>query len=76
VLCERFRLVDGIMGGHTSFLGVVPALHLAVVVLQNSINHDDMIGETLLDRLAGAARARERAGRANTAAVTPLRSRP
>jgi CubicO group peptidase (beta-lactamase class C family) len=52
---QPYTYIAGIIGGHTSFVGFDSKRKIAVVVLQNSINHDDMIAEMLLDRLIGAA---------------------
>lgn len=51
---RHYTYIAGIIGGHTSFVGFDKERQVAVVVLQNSINHDDMIAEALLDRLVGA----------------------
>lgn len=51
---EPFTSCEGIVGGHTSFVGFDREHRIGVVVLQNSINHDDMVGVELLDRLVGA----------------------
>ncbi len=55
---EPYTYIAGIIGGYTSFVGFDESRHLAVVVLQNSINHDDLVGVELLDRLVGAYRLR------------------
>lgn len=57
-----YTYIAGIIGGHTSFVGFDKERRIAVVVLQNSINHDDMIAETLLDRLVGAELVRAKVG--------------
>lgn len=59
---EPYTYIAGIIGGHTSFVGFHPPTKTAVVVLQNSINHDDRIAVPLLDRLVGAARSGWRSG--------------
>jgi CubicO group peptidase (beta-lactamase class C family) len=48
---EPYYHIAGIIGGHTSFIGFHKEKKIGVVVLQNSINHDDRISVTLLDRL-------------------------
>lgn len=56
---EPYEYIAGIIGGYTSFVGFDESRRLAVIVLQNSINHDDLVGVELLDRLVGAARLRQ-----------------
>lgn len=53
---EPYTYIAGIIGGYTSFVGFDESRKLAVVVLQNSINHEDYVGVELLDRLVGAYR--------------------
>jgi CubicO group peptidase (beta-lactamase class C family) len=57
---KKFLHIDGIVGGYTSFIGFDQEKNFGVVVLQNSINHDDMIGVTLLDRLVAAHQTKSR----------------
>ncbi len=56
---EPYEYIAGIIGGYTSFVGFDESRRLAVIVLQNSINHEDLVGVELLDRLVGAARLRQ-----------------
>ncbi len=70
---QPYVYIAGIIGGHTSFVGFDRRRQLAVVVLQNSINHDDLIGVELLDRLVAAADLKAREPRRP---ATPPEPRP
>jgi CubicO group peptidase (beta-lactamase class C family) len=50
----KYTYHGGIIAGHTSFIGFDEDSKVGIVVLQNSLNFDDHVGVTLLDRIIGA----------------------
>jgi len=56
---QTYYHIAGIIGGHTSWVGYDLERGIGVILLQNSINHDDMISVPLLDRLVGAQMKKE-----------------
>lgn len=49
-----YHHIAGIIGGHTSWVGYDIERGIGVVLMQNSINHDDQISVPLLDSLVAA----------------------
>jgi CubicO group peptidase (beta-lactamase class C family) len=56
---EPFYHIAGIIGGHTSWVGYDLKRGIGVVLLQNSINHDDQLSIPLLDRLVAIQKKKE-----------------
>jgi CubicO group peptidase (beta-lactamase class C family) len=56
---QKYFHIAGIIGGHTSWVGYDLERGIGVILLQNSINHDDKISVPLLDRLVGAQMKKE-----------------
>jgi CubicO group peptidase (beta-lactamase class C family) len=51
---QKYHHIAGIIGGHTSWVGYDVERKIGVVLLQNSINHDDQLSVPLLDHLVAA----------------------
>lgn len=56
---QEYYHIAGIIGGHTSWLGYDLKRGIGIILLQNSINHDDKLSVPLLDRLVGAQMKKE-----------------
>jgi CubicO group peptidase (beta-lactamase class C family) len=56
---QKYYHIAGIIGGHTSWVGYDLKHRVGVVLLQNSINHDDRLSLPLLDRLVAAQMKKE-----------------
>ena len=48
----RLLYVHGMVAGYSSYLGICPERQVAVIVLYNNFNWDDLVGQNLLLRLA------------------------
>lgn len=56
---EPYYHIAGIIGGHTSWVGYDLRRGIGVVLLQNSINHDDQLSVPLLDLLVAVQKKKE-----------------
>ena len=72
---RRITYQIGFVAGYSSYVGLDVERRTAVVVLQNSLNWTDKVGQKLLVRMALAQEIRERMLRPRALAASPLSSR-